>query len=118
MSALRALLVAFVRLAALIRNFPKFLMNWIPSCCCLDDMKAATHDNDNDTWQTLGLATARLLQKIEDRQNECAPDETSGEDEHQKKVSEHDAYIEWRVREADRFERLAKGERTRRKRIT
>jgi len=81
-----------------------------------------SNDNERDTFEPIGLAAARLLRKLDERRDEISEQgraqEGSGEKQHQEKVSEHDAYVERRIADFHRFERLANGVHTRRKRMT
>lgn len=71
---------------------------------------------DNDTWQPLSLATRRLLQSHEQKneQTESEPARSDGDEEKRKA---HREYIEHRLCDFASFERRATGvNRVRRKR--
>jgi len=55
------------------------------------DMKDAT--NDNDTWQSLSLATKRLLQRTE-QQNEPSEGDTNARREYEKDNGEYGSDID------------------------
>ena len=55
------------------------------------DMKDAT--NDNDTWQSLSLATKRLLQRTE-QQNEHSEGDTNARREYEKDKGEYGSDID------------------------
>jgi hypothetical protein len=57
------------------------------------DMKDAT--NDNDTWQTLSLATRRLLQRYED-QNERGEGDTDARRTDEKDSSNNGSEVDQR----------------------
>jgi len=69
-------------------------------------MSYATKTNDNDTWQTLGLATARLLLKIDEEHHPDSERDSTQDDEKQKKDAEREEYIAQRLRDIERFEQL------------
>jgi hypothetical protein len=70
----------------------------------IPDMRYAT--NDNDSWQTLGLATARLLLKIDEEHHPDSERDSTQDDEKQKKDAEREEYIAQRLRDIERFEQL------------
>jgi len=75
-----------------------------------------THNNDNDTWQTLGFATARLLVKIDEKHNEHGKGASDAGNRDKSKDGDHARYIDQRLRDLAAFERRAAGG-PRRKRI-
>ena len=68
-----------------------------------------THDNDDDTWQPLSLATRRLLVKISDQQQEEKGEEPNTEPSDERKRSDEERYISQRLRDIERFERMVRG---------
>ncbi len=68
-----------------------------------------TLTQDNDTWQTLSLATRRLLAKIDEKQQERPDNERGRSDENDKDRVEHARYVEQRLRDIERFERMMRG---------
>jgi hypothetical protein len=73
--------------------------------------------SDNDTWQTLSLATGRLLGKIDEKQNEDGERESTPGSADEQKRREQAEYVEQRLRDIERFERMVSGYyRSRRKR--
>jgi hypothetical protein len=74
-------------------------------------------NNDNETWQPLSLATRRLLAKIDEEKQERPDNEGARSNEDNKDSVEHARYVEQRLRDIERFERMVEGYyRPRRKR--
>ena len=62
------------------------------------------HNNDNDTWQTLGLATQRLLSKLNEKEQEDGNGNADRCREDKQKAEEHRRYVEQRLRDIAAFE--------------
>lgn len=72
-------------------------------------------DNDNeDTWQLLAAPTARVLGSNE-KQNEGTADDSGGSDADKQKHSEHESYVNQRLRDLRAFEALYRGAMKRRR---
>jgi tetrahydromethanopterin S-methyltransferase subunit A len=65
--------------------------------------------NDNDTWQPLSLATRRLLVKLNEKQDEQNGEERSPTSADEEKRRNEARYIEQRMRDIERFERMVSG---------
>jgi hypothetical protein len=68
-----------------------------------------TQDNEPDTFQPIGLAARRLLVKLEKEQQERPDNERGRSNENDKDRVEHARYVEQRLRDIERFERLMRG---------
>lgn len=67
-------------------------------------MKQLRHDNDDDTWQTIGLATARLLVKLGNEHQRDGQERAERENAEKEKRESERAYIEQRLKDIERFE--------------
>lgn len=83
----------------------------------LFDDGMATHTNDNDTWQPIGLAARRLLVNLSKKKNEQEGEEPGPETSDEQKRADEANYVAQRLRDIERFEDMMRGYyRTRRKR--
>lgn len=74
--------------------------------------------NDNEpTYEHIGLAAERALRKLYEERDERDADKDDGRNSEAEKIEEQRAFIEQRIREIERFERAMRGQRTRRKRM-
>lgn len=73
-------------------------------------MKNGTH-NDNDTWQTLAAATARVVLKLEKQHREERPDDGAEDQRDERDPKAHDEYVERRLQELAQFEARTRGGR-------
>ncbi|UZE51883.1 hypothetical protein ONR75_15730 [Rhodopseudomonas sp. P2A-2r] len=72
-------------------------------------MKNATTHNDNDTWQTLAAATARVVSKLEEKQSQDRADDGAEHHQHEQEEKERREYVEYRLRQLAKFEAQARG---------
>lgn len=76
-------------------------------------METADNDNEPFPFETLGAITARLVEGAKDHQEESERD-AAEQQKARYDTDEHRRYIAQRLREIERFERRARGDKSRR----
>ena len=66
-------------------------------------------DNDNETFQPIGLAARRLLVKLSEEQDKQDDKERDAEREAEEQRARHASYLEQRRRDFERFEAMVRG---------
>ena len=76
----------------------------------IGSMKNGTH-NDNDTWQTLAAATARVVLKLEEKHGADRSEDGAKDQRNERNPKSHNEHVEHRLRELAQFEARARGGR-------